>query len=231
MMYMRRSSPPSVKGNLSSVPPRGMPYTAPPSCASHPATIMPACSAFLLPYAICITSWAAVLTSMRPGVPRSTLHAAPTASATQNARPVLPRGLGAHLCWSIQCRTYAVTACVSAAWWGGRAGSGSQSQAATCAPAAHGALRAKQRRQGLTHRAGAADVDVVGQAADLVSHAVGHPRACRRGHAVGHAAAASDEDVHADADPRTRVCGRRPRAGRQARVHHRNHQAVLRRTC
>lgn len=31
-----------------------------------------------------------------------------------------------------------------------------------------------------THRAGAADVDVVGQAADLVSHAVGDVRACRQ---------------------------------------------------
>ena len=32
-----------VKGTLTRVAPRGMAYTLPPSCLSHPATIRPAC--------------------------------------------------------------------------------------------------------------------------------------------------------------------------------------------
>jgi hypothetical protein len=33
-----------VKGVRTRVPPRGMAYTLPPSCLSHPATISPACT-------------------------------------------------------------------------------------------------------------------------------------------------------------------------------------------
>ena len=68
MMYMRRRSPPSVKGSLSSVPPRGMPYTCAPPRLSQPATIMPACILSLFAYASCITSCAATRTSIQPGV-------------------------------------------------------------------------------------------------------------------------------------------------------------------